>query len=250
MFLTVRGLLYPLLGTLFGSAFVFFSKNKPSSRFLAILDSFAAGIMCAAAFFSLLLPAVNQAADSSIITQLSSSTGFFAGIVIFIFLTAISEKFFEKIDLSENMLMWAVSLHNIPEGMAVGVVYAGLLSGKSHMGAAAAITLSVGIALQNIPEGAIISLPMNARGKNKFSAFFYACISGFAELAAAIITLFFSSLVYDILPFSLCFAAGAMFYVVLSELSENFTNEKNGAVSLVTFATGFVIMMLLDTFLG
>lgn len=250
LFLTVRGLLYPLLGTLFGSAFVFFSRNKPTARFSAILDSFAAGIMCAASFFSLILPAINQASGSSIITQLSCSTGFFAGIFIFIILSEISEKIFELKSRSGNMLIWAVSLHNIPEGMAVGVVYAGLLSGRPHIGIAGAVALSLGIALQNIPEGAIISLPVYARGKSRIAAFFYGCISGFAELAAAVITLFFASFIYDVLPFSLCFAAGAMFYVVLSELSENFTNEKNGAASLVTFATGFIIMMLLDTFLG
>ena len=247
LFLTVRGLLYPLLGTLLGSAFVLFTRNKPTSRLLAVLDSIASGIMCAAAFFSLILPAINQAEKDSLTAQLSCSTGFFAGILIFILLSKVSGKIFEQTDLSGNMLVWAVSLHNIPEGMAVGVVYAGLLAGNTDIGVAGAVTLSLGIALQNIPEGAIISLPMSARGKSRLTAFLYGSVSGIMELVAAIITLFFSSFVYGVLPFSLCFAAGAMFYVVLSELSGNFTSKKNGDISLVFFGIGFIVMMLLDT---
>ena len=148
------------------------------------------------------------------------------------------------------MLLLAVSLHNIPEGMAVGVVYAGLLTGNAVIGTAGALTLSLGIAMQNIPEGAIISLPLKLRGVKRKTAFLCGTVSGIAELAAAVITLFLSGFIYALLPFSLCFAAGAMFYVVLRELSVNFTDRKTADVSLFFFAAGFVVMMLLDTYLG
>ena len=148
------------------------------------------------------------------------------------------------------MLMLAVSLHNIPEGMAVGVIYAGLMSGGCDISASSAIALSLGIALQNIPEGAIISLPLCVRGKSRIKSFLCGTVSGVAELIAGILTLFLSSFVRGILPFSLCFAAGAMFYVVLTELSGNFTSKKNASASVLTFGCGFIIMMLLDTFFG
>lgn len=250
LMLTVRGILYPFLGTVLGSAFVLFMKNKPSSRFMAILDSLAAGIMCAASFFSLILPAITQAEEEGIIPSLSCSTGFFAGVLMFILLSLVTDKILSSENASGNMLVWAVSLHNIPEGMAVGVVYAGLLSGNGSVGVAGALTLSVGIALQNIPEGAIVSLPAAARGKKRVPAFLQGTLSGVAELSASVITLFLSSFVYSVLPFSLCFAAGAMFYVVMSELSVNFSRKKNSAISLAAFALGFVVMMLLDTLLG
>ena len=248
--LTVRGILYPFMGTLFGSALVFLAKNKPSSRLMAILDSLAAGIMCAASFFSLILPALTQSENAGIVSVLSCSTGFFAGVLIFILLSFITGKALKDNDIAGNMLIWAVSLHNIPEGMAVGVVYAGLMSGNGSIGTAGALMLSVGIALQNIPEGAIVSLPAAARGKKRVPAFLLGTLSGVAELLASVITLFLSSFVYNVLPFSLCFAAGAMFFVVLSELSVNFTNRKNSAISLATFALGFIVMMLLDTLCG
>ena len=250
LMLTVRGILYPFIGTVLGSAFVLFMKNKPSSRFMAVLDSLAAGIMCSASFFSLILPAIAQAENEGVISQLSCSTGFFAGILIFILLSFVTEKILRSENMSGNMLIWAVSLHNIPEGMAVGVVYAGLLTGNGSVGAAGALALSVGIALQNIPEGAIISLPAKARGKKRVPAFGLGALSGVAELMASVITLFFSSFVYSVLPFSLCFAAGAMLYVVMSELSGNFTDKENSAISLVFFGLGFIVMMLLDTLSG
>lgn len=249
-FLMLRGLLYPFLGTLVGSAFVFFTGNKPTVRFMAVLDSFAAGIMCAASFFSLIRPAVTQAEADGNIPKLFCCIGFFAGVILFIFLNKFTEKIFSRQDMSGNMLLWAVSVHNIPEGMAVGVVYAGILMGKDSVGISGALALSLGIAMQNIPEGAIISLPLMARGKSRLSSFLYGSVSGAAELIAGVITLFAASFIYSILPFSLCFAAGAMFYVVMRELSVNFTDRKTADVSLCFFAAGFVIMMLLDTYLG
>ena len=250
MLLTVRGILYPFLGTIIGSAFVFFVRHSPSGRLMSVLDSLAAGIMCAASFFSLILPAVNQGATEGGLSKLSCSFGFFTGIIFFVLTDKLLKKYLSDKSMSGNMLLLAVSLHNIPEGMAVGVVYAGLLSGNAVIGAAGALTLSLGIAMQNIPEGAIISLPLKLRGRKRKTAFLCGTVSGVAELAAAVITLFLSGFIYALLPFSLCFAAGAMFFVVLRELSVNFTDRKTADVSLIFFAIGFVVMMLLDTYLG
>lgn len=250
IFLTVRGILYPFLGTVIGSAFVFFARHTPTRRFMSVLDSLAAGIMCAASFFSLILPAVNQGDALGGLSKLSCSIGFFSGIIFFVMSDKLLKKYLSYKDMAGNMLLLAVSLHNIPEGMAVGVVYAGLLTGNSVIGTAGALTLSLGIAMQNIPEGAIISLPLNARGRKRKTAFLLGTVSGIAELAAAVVTLFISGFVYTLLPFSLCFAAGAMFYVVMRELSVNFTDRKTADVSLCFFAVGFVVMMLLDTYLG
>ena len=250
IFLTVRGILLPFVGTLLGSAFVIFSSRRPSARLLAVLDSLAAGIMCAASFFSLILPAVERAEEDGILSRIFCPLGFFLGVILFVLINKVLDSLLSGRDLSGNMMILSVSLHNIPEGMAVGVVYAGLLSGNSVVGAAGAMALSVGIAMQNIPEGAIISLPLCARGKTRLSAFLWGCISGLAELIAGVLTLFFSQFIYSVLPFSLCFAAGAMFYVVMAELSRNFHNKKHSDMSLCFFGTGFVVMMLLDTLLG
>ena len=217
---------------------------------MSVLDSLAAGIMCAASFFSLILPAVNQGEADGGLAKLSCSIGFFTGIIFFILTDKLLKKYMSRKNMSGNMLLLAVSLHNIPEGMAVGVVYAGLLTGNAVIGTAGALTLSLGIAMQNIPEGAIISLPLKLRGAKRKTAFLCGTVSGIAELAAAVITLFLSGFIYALLPFSLCFAAGAMFYVVLRELSVNFTDRKTADVSLFFFAAGFVVMMLLDTYLG
>ncbi len=250
IFLTLRGLLYPFLGTVFGSSFVFFTRHTPSRRFMSVLDSLAAGIMCAASFFSLILPAVNQGDLQGGLAKLSCSIGFFSGIIFFVLSDKLLKKFLSRGDMSGNKLFLAVSLHNIPEGMAVGVAYAGLLSGNTVISTAGALSLSLGIAMQNIPEGAIVSLPLKARGKNRKTAFAWGTVSGVAELAASLITLFFSGFIYVLLPFSMCFAAGAMFYVVMRELSGNFSHKKTADLSLFCFAVGFTLMMLLDTFLG
>ncbi len=251
MFLLIfTGLLLPLIGTALGSGTVFFTKGKQDPRLIAVLDSLAAGIMCAASFFSLIMPALSQAEKQGFIAKFSCSAGFFCGVLLFILLNRLFNRILSKKDVSGSILIWAVSLHNIPEGMAVGVVYAGILTGKGDIGTMSALALSLGIAMQNIPEGAIISLPLSARGKGKNKAFLSGFLSGTAELAAGIAALFFASVVYGILPFSLCFAAGAMIYVVLAELSSAFSGKETAALSLIVFDFGFVLMMLLDTFLG
>ena len=250
MFVSVlSGLSYPFIGTVIGSSFVFFmNRLKNESGILSALDSIAAGIMTAASFFSLIAPAVNQA--ESVLSLLSCSAGFFAGILCFILIDIfIKKKESDRIKNGE-LLIWAVTLHNIPEGMAVGVVYAGLLAGEGSVSFAAALSLSIGIALQNIPEGAIISMPLRARGESSFFSFFKGTVSGIAELSAGIFTLFFSYFVYGIMPFCLCFAAGAMIYVVLAELSSEFSVGKKRSLCLFLFGIGFTLMMLLDTFLG
>lgn len=245
------GLSLPFIGTLLGSAFVFFMKKSPSEKLMTMLDSFAAGIMCAASFFSLISPATQSAEGKGAMALLSCSLGFFSGMAVFI----MSDRLMKKIPSTETsrsgkMLMLAVSLHNIPEGMAVGVVYAGLLGFSENVSVTGALSLSIGIALQNIPEGAIISMPLNVRDKNKCTAFLHGAVSGIAELIPAVLTLFLSAFVDFILPFSLCFAAGAMFFVVLSELSEGFNAKDRRILSLFVFSLGFTVMMLLDTFLS
>lgn len=248
---TLTGLGYPFIGTLIGSAFVFFMKNSPGKKMMAVLDSLAAGIMCAASFFSLISPALNASSEKGRFSLFLCSVGFFTGMTVFIISDKILKRFFSSAETySGKMLMWAVSLHNIPEGMAVGVVYAGILTDSGEVSIAGALSLSVGIALQNIPEGAIISMPLKARGESKIKAFFCGTVSGFAELAAAVLTLFLSSFVNSILPFSLCFAAGAMFFVVMSELSSDFSKGNNSRLALFVFSLGFTVMMMLDTFLS
>ncbi len=251
MLTVIKGLLYPFLGTVFGSSFVFFFRNSKNGSLLSALDSIAAGVMCAASFFSLISPAVIMAQGRNKLSLLSCSLGFFCGIIIFILI----DIFIRKSNVREKnnrgkLLILAVTLHNIPEGMAVGVVLAGLLCNNPQVSATGALTLCVGIALQNIPEGAIISMPLKAGGENTAVAFTKGMISGIAELSAGLITLLLSSFIEKIMPFSLCFAAGTMIYVVLSELSVEFVKGKGREINLLLFGAGFTVMMLLDTFLG
>ncbi len=207
--------------------------------------------MCAASFFSLIQPACETASEKGRLPLFMCSVGFCTGMLLFVFIDKkLKSACFEEKDLSGGMLLWAVTLHNIPEGMAVGVVYAGLLTANVSTAPAGAVSLSLGIALQNIPEGAIISMPLKAKGKNLSGAFFCGILSGIAELLAAMLTLLLASFVDSILPFALCFAAGAMVFVVLRELSEDFSSEKYCCFSLAVFSAGFTLMMLLDTLTG
>lgn len=250
MDIIIKGLLYPFLGTVFGSAFVLFLRKRENKMLLSSLDSIAAGIMCAASFFSLISPAIAQAENQGKASLFSCSMGFFIGIIIFILIDITINRYEKEKNNRAKLLIWAVTLHNIPEGMAVGVVLSGLLYGNSQVSTAGALSLSVGIALQNIPEGAIISLPLKADGEKTFFSFIKGTVSGIAELSAGIITLFISSFIGEIMPFSLCFAAGTMIYVVLAELSVEFTKNHNREKNLFLFGAGFTLMMLLDTFLG
>ncbi len=251
LFYVLTGLLIPLAGTVAGSSLVFFLKKAPDIKFMTFLDSLAAGVMCAASFFSLIRPACEKAEALNAFQLFLCSFGFFSGIILFVVITKLMDICFSEMnDASGKLLMTAVTIHNIPEGMAVGIVYAGLVATGDTTGVSAALSLSFGIALQNIPEGAIISMPLKAKGKRTAKAFVSGVVSGIAELVPAVMTLFLFSFVDSILPFSLCFAAGAMFFVVLKELSSGFNSEKNWGTALTVFSAGFTLMMLLDTFFG
>lgn len=225
-----RGILIPFLGTTLGAACVFFMKRSLSSSIQRALTGFAAGIMTAASVWSLLIPAMEQCASMGKLAFLPAAVGFLVGI------------FF--------LLGLAVTLHNIPEGMAVGVVYAGWASGNMSISAAAALALSVGIAIQNFPEGAIISMPLRAEGMGKGKAFLYGTLSGVVEPIGAVLTVLAAGLVLPILPYLLSFAAGAMIYVVVEELIPEMSEAPHSNVGTIFYAVGFVLMMTLDVALG
>ncbi len=245
------GILLPLLGTSLGAACVFFMNNKASGPFHGKkMTAFAAGIMTAASVWSLLIPAIDRSAGLGKLAFLPAVIGFWLGVLLLIGLDFAVKRININGIVAEKpgktaMLVFAVAMHNIPEGMAVGAVYAGLLSGSAELSAAGALTLSLGIAIQNLPEGAIISLPLKAAGHKKSVSFLCGVISGVAEPLAALITVAASSLIIPVLPYLLAFAAGAMIYVVVDELI-NETTAKECAV----FCLGFTLMMALDVALG
>ena len=245
-----RGILIPFLGTALGAAGVFFMKHTLSTGIQRALTGFAAGIMTAASVWSLLIPAMEQSADMGKLAFLPAVIGFLVGILFLLGLDHLiphlhmnsSEAEGPKSKLKKTtMLVLAVTLHNIPEGMAVGVVYAGWASGNVSITAAAAMALSIGIAIQNFPEGAIISMPLRAEGMGKGKAFLYGTLSGVVEPIGAILT---------ILRFLLSFAAGAMIYVVVEELIPEMSETPHSNVGTIFFAVGFALMMTLDVALG
>jgi ZIP family zinc transporter len=259
------GILIPFLGTTVGSALVFLLKNKIRPNIQKMLLGFAAGVMMAASVWSLLIPAINMAESQGKIAWIPTSIGFMIGVITLIIINKLVEYFEEKNATansshtkksvkekikSTTMLVLAVTLHNIPEGMAVGVVFAGLLQGGAGITLASSIALAIGIAIQNIPEGAIISIPVRASGKSKFKSFMYGTLSGIVEPIGAVITVLLTKIVVPILPYILSFAAGAMIYVVSSELIPEAQEDKDTSVATVGVAVGFVIMMLLDIALG
>lgn len=240
---TFIGISIPFIGTLLGSTMVYFLKKNLSKGFERIILGLAAGVMIAASIWSLLIPSMEMA---ECIIWLPASIGMIIGIFIFYFIDLILKK--KKIEKSEKVdnIMLAVTLHNIPEGMAVGIAFASYLSGGLSL--AACYALAIGIAIQNFPEGTIVSLPLYKKGYSKNKAFFYGFISALFELFGAIITLIFTNIVSVIMPYLLALAAGAMFYVTIVELipesdSENKTN-------VIGFLIGFLIMMILDVTLG
>ena len=248
-----RGILIPFLGTMLGAACVFFMKRSLSSSIQRALTGFAAGIMTAASVWSLLIPAMEQCASMGKLAFLPAAVGFLVGIFFLLGLDHLiphlhmnsSEAEGPKSKLKKTtMLVLAVTLHNIPEGMAVGVVYAGWASGNMSISAAAALALSVGIAIQNFPEGAIISMPLRAEGMGKGKAFLYGTLSGVVEPIGAVLT------VLPILPYLLSFAAGAMIYVVVEELIPEMSEAPHSNVGTIFYAVGFVLMMTLDVALG
>ncbi len=253
------GILIPFLGTSFGAACVFFMKKEMGDRLQRMLTGFAAGVMVAASIWSLLIPAMEQVSDMGKLAFVPAVAGFWCGILFLLLLDHIIPHLHRNSQRAEGpesqlkrttMLVLAVTLHNIPEGMAVGVVYAGYLAGNTQISAAAAMALSLGIAIQNFPEGAIISMPLRAEGTGKPKAFLGGVLSGIVEPIGAILTILAAGLIVPALPYLLSFAAGAMLYVVVEELIPEMSQGEHSDVGTIFFAVGFSVMMMLDVALG
>lgn len=255
----IIGLLIPFLGTTLGSAMVFFLRREINPKVQKLLLGFASGVMIAASVWSLIIPAIEMEEEQGGIAWLPASIGFLLGVLFLLVLDSIIPHLHldknkpEGIKSSlkkSTMLVLAVTLHNIPEGMAVGVVFASLIVGNSGIALTGAIALAVGIAIQNFPEGAIISMPLKSEGVSKGKCFLYGALSGIVEPIAAIITILLTSIVVPILPYLLAFAAGAMIYVVVEELIPESQMGDHSNIGTIGVAIGFVIMMILDVALG
>ena len=248
---SIAGIFIPFIGTSLGSSLVFFLKKGMNEKFQKIIVGFASGVMIAASIWSLIIPAVEMAEQQNRIPWIPASVGVIAGILFLILVNKIAQKIEEKEEGKKlNMLTFSVTLHNIPEGMAVGVCFAGFLAGTSGISLIEAIILAMGIAIQNIPEGAIISLPLNLEGKNKKKAFLTGVLSGIVEPISALITILLINAVVPILPYLLSFAAGAMIYVVVEELVPEMHSGKKSVLGMIGVTMGFVMMMALDIPLG
>lgn len=248
---SIVGILIPFIGTSLGSSFVFFLKKKMPEEVQKMTVGFASGVMIAASVWSLIIPSVEMAEKQGIISWIPATVGFILGVLFLIIINKLAENIEKKKNKKKlNMLMFSVTLHNIPEGMAVGVCFAGFLSGNAGIVLAEAFVLSLGIAIQNIPEGAIISMPLKLEGKNKGKAFLYGVLSGIVEPIAAIFTILLLNIVVPILPYLLSFAAGAMIYVVAEELIPEMHIGKKTSNGVLGLTLGFVVMMILDIALG
>ncbi len=252
------GLLIPFLGTSLGSLMVFLIKDKMNPKVEKLLLGFASGVMIAASIFSLIIPSIEMATSQNIIAYLPASVGFLLGMGFLLLLDSIIPHLHNGSENPEGiksnlkkktMMVFAITLHNIPEGMAVGVIFAGALASK-NISFASALALSIGIAIQNFPEGAIVSLPLAIEGKSKPKAFLMGVGSGIVEPIAAVITILLSQVMIPILPYLLSFAAGAMIYVVVEELIPESQNGKHSNIATIGVAIGFVLMMILDVALS
>ncbi len=253
-----EGVLIPFLGTGLGTAMVFFLKKQISGRVQKALTGFAAGVMVAASFWSLLQPALDSSAAMGSLAFLPAAGGFLIGVGFLLLLDVLTPHMhmnrqnegpksgFKR----TTKLIFAVTLHNIPEGMAVGVVYAGLLAGSPGITAAGALTLSLGIAIQNFPEGAIVSMPLLAEGMRKGKTFLMGVLSGAVEPVAALVTILAAGFITPVMPWFLAFAAGAMMYVVVEELIPEMSEGPHSNIGTIAFSLGFVLMMILDVTLG
>ena len=253
------GITIPFLGTSAGAACVFFMKKNMSEQLSRILTGFAAGVMVAASVWSLLIPAMEQSGGRGRLAFIPAVTGFWGGILFLLLLDHVIPHLHQHSNRVEGpksrlqrttMMVLAVTLHNIPEGMAVGVVYAGYLAGNRNISAMAALALSLGIAIQNFPEGAIISMPLRAEGMKKGKAFWGGVLSGIVEPIGAVLTILAAGVAIPALPYLLSFAAGAMLYVVVEELIPEMSQGKHSNIGTVFFAVGFSVMMMLDVALG
>lgn len=253
------GLFIPFLGTSLGAACVFFMRGEMHRGVQRGLTGFASGVMVAASVWSLLIPAIEESSDWGKLAFLPAVIGFGGGILFLLFLDHIIPHLHMGAEKAEGprshlarttMLVLAVTLHNIPEGMAVGVVLAGFLSGHGDITYASAMALSIGIAIQNFPEGAIISMPLRGAGMGKMKSFVGGMLSGAVEPVGGLLTILLTSLVVPLMPYLLSFAAGAMMYVVVEELIPEMSEGEHSDIGVLTFALGFMVMMTLDVALG
>ena len=253
------GILIPFLGTVLGSAMVFLMKDKMNKKVEKILLGFASGVMIAASIWSLIMPSIEMAEEQGQIGWVPASVGFLLGIAFLLVLDSVIPHMHLESEKPEGvksklkkttMMVLAVTLHNIPEGMAVGVTLAGALAGNTGITIAGAFALAIGIAIQNFPEGAIISMPLKSEGVSKPKAFLYGALSGIVEPIGAIITILLTNMIVPILPYVLSFAAGAMIYVVVEELIPESQAGDHSNIGTIGVAIGFTIMMILDVALG
>ena len=256
---TFLGILIPFLGTTLGAACVFFMKKSLSDLVRRSLAGFAAGVMVAASIWSLLIPAIEQSEGMGKLSFLPAFIGFWVGVLFLLLLDRLIPHLHVGSKQAEGpksrlgrttMMVLAVTLHNIPEGMAVGVVYAGYLTGNVQITLMGALALSLGIAIQNFPEGAIISMPLRSEGMGKTKAFIGGVLSGIVEPIGAVITILAAGLIVPALPYLLSFAAGAMLYVVVEELIPEMSAGEHSNIGTIFFAVGFTLMMILDVALG
>ena len=253
------GLLIPLLGTMLGSAFVFFMKDEMPERVQKTLLGFASGVMVAASVWSLLIPAMEMEERQGAFSVVPAAVGFLLGVGFLLLLDELTPHLHLGSSSPEGprsrlsrtaMLALAVTIHNLPEGMAVGVVFAGAEQGVGGLSLASAVAVSLGIAIQNVPEGAIISMPMRAEGNSRWRSFLIGSLSGAVEPIGGLAVVLLASLLTPVLPYMLAFAAGAMFYVVVEELIPEASSGKHSNLSTIGFAVGFVLMMVLDVVMG
>ena len=248
---SIAGIMIPFIGTSLGSSLVFFLRKTMNPKVQKMIVGFAAGVMIAASIWSLILPSVEMAESQGIVAWIPPTIGFIFGIGFLLITNYLAGKIERKQNGKKlNMLLFSVTLHNIPEGMAVGVCFAGFLAGNAGIDLLEAMLLSIGIAIQNIPEGAIISMPLKMEGKCKKKSFIYGVLSGIVEPISALITVLLLNIIVPLLPYLLSFAAGAMIYVVIEELvPEIHTGEKSN-LGIIGVSIGFAIMMILDIALG
>ena len=256
---TFYGIMIPFIGTALGAGCVFLMKKSLSDKVQRALNGFASGVMVAASIWSLIIPAIEQSENLGKFSFFPAVIGFWAGVLFLLRLDHVIPHLHQNGTQAEGpkshlqkttMMLLAVTLHNIPEGMAVGVVYAGYLSGNAEISAAGALALSLGIAIQNFPEGAIISMPLRAEGMKKSKAFMSGTLSGIVEPVGAALTVLAAHFILPALPYLLSFAAGAMLYVVVEELIPEMSQGKHSNIGTLFFAAGFSVMMMLDVALG
>ena len=246
------GIMIPFIGTALGAFFVFLLKNNLKPNMERLFVGFASGVMISASIWSLIIPAIDKSSYLGKLSFLPAAIGFVLGVVVLLIFNRLLSKVKTSVKKknSKSLLLLAVTLHNIPEGMAVGVIFSNLLVNYNNMNLALAFALAVGIAIQNIPEGTIIAFPLKSEGYSKKKAFIFGVLSGIVEPLAAFLTLLMINFVLPLLPYLLSFAAGAMIYVVVEELIPEMHSENKSSIATIGLTIGFVIMMILDVMLG